>query len=1318
MDRILKSYLKRLTNLSSRNKSLLLGRLHAEQFADLHEADFLLSHASFDLLQFVIQRRSRVALCDVRDPRYEKVNLLSRRLRKIARTQRFIEEESGAQDLYLGYPFVRGKFADGTPVHAPLLFFPVGLRADREQWCLYPREETGVRLNRSFALAYGHFNETLIPDRVLETAFEEFPANATMFRTELYKWLNDSPFRINFNPQLFEDKLQPFHALTGADLELLEKSGELKLYPEAVLGIFPVAGSYLEPDYRAMLGDEQGHPLLSVADDRPGGEAPAEAADDRTVVRLKEEHILLPFMADASQENVIRAVKEGASVVVQGPPGTGKSQLICNLMADFAAQGKRVLLVCQKRAALDVVHQRLCGEGLGSFLALIHDFRNDRGNLYRQLADQIEKVEAYKKMNYSLDAVVFEREFTRVSRRIDQISDELTGFRKALFDEEACGMSVKELYLRSSPGRPHVQLRSHYRMLRPDREHDFRRRLLSYIRYARLLQDNHPWEKRVSFAGFSGREEELIRQSLERWPSFYREQVEAFSAWTGFPFSPVFVQNRSVHAGCLEALERRELTVLALQLYRALALRPDRIDELSPLADHAVQRLSEWDGLESSLQAAEIPGFQQKLRNAEAARQSLVKGWIWEWFSPDKTRVAEVAALHELGISAADLRRLGRLLERRTEAEEWLRHPDLDSLPPLPQEGGPLQQRLLHYFQALREAVSLVVLLRQAGSWQPVLHQLLVRAAAPAEVHRVVAGLRGWLLHWEKRFSEMAPCFLEVQLNGLVEDPGLAAVFREALGRDFDSMAEMDGLWEEFADSEKEVVALILDKGREEGMEHPEEFGQLYENSLFLAWIQHIEAAHPELRAVSSLKMKEWEDQLQLGIVRKQELSRDILLMRLREFVFRDIEKNRLGNTVTYRELYHQVTKKRKIWPVRKLVEQFPGEIFSLVPCWMASPESVSAMFPMQKGLFDLVIFDEASQCFAEYGLPAAFRARQVVVTGDSQQLRPGDLYKIRFGETSEEEAPLPALEAESLLDLASQSLEPYRLTGHYRSLSPDLIDFSNRHFYKGALRLLPDFDYLNRKEPGISYLKVEGRWKDQVNEAEAEQVLELLGRLDGQGKSVGVVTFNYPQQQLIQEMVEKHRCALPGLFVKNIENVQGDERDVVIFSTGYAPDESGKLAMRFGSLNTEGGANRLNVAVTRARQHVYVVTSLWPEQLRTDGAVHSGPGLLRSYLQYALDVSRGAYQPSLTEVSGYRTTWMLKDRLISENAGYSRLLPFADITVEGPDGYEGLVFTDDDLYHESPLAKEPHAYLPLALMEKNWAFSRVYSRNYWLGRG
>ena len=186
---------------------------------------------------------------------------------------------------------------------------------------------------------------------------------------------------------------------------------------------------------------------------------------------------------------------------------------------------------------------------------------------------------------------------------------------------------------------------------------------------------------------------------------------------------------------------------------------------------------------------------------------------------------------------------------------------------------------------------------------------------------------------------------------------------------------------------------------------------------------------------------------------------------------------------------------------------------------------------------------------------------------------------------------------------------------------------------------------------------------------------------------------------------------------------MQGDERDVIIFSVGYAPrrsagavdspDERGRLAMQFGSLSMRGGENRLNVAITRARERVYVVTSLWPDQLLVDDTVNEGPKLLKAYLQYALNVSEGRFQPSPKPNSALPVVSLLKDRLAAQHPDRQPELPFADLTVKANGAYQSLLLTDDDAYYQQT-PKQAHAYLPIALTARQWPFRRIWSREFW----
>jgi hypothetical protein len=317
------------------------------------------------------------------------------------------------------------------------------------------------------------------------------------------------------------------------------------------------------------------------------------------------------------------------------------------------------------------------------------------------------------------------------------------------------------------------------------------------------------------------------------------------------------------------------------------------------------------------------------------------------------------------------------------------------------------------------------------------------------------------------------------------------------------------------------------------------------------------------------------------------------------------------------------------------------------------------------------------------------------------------------------------------LLELSGKYLNTVSLNGHYRSRSMELIDFSNRYFYSGHLKLLPDKQAVENVLPALVYEKIEGQWENQTNPAEAERVVQLVLALITTlpGKSIGIVTFNMPQQMLIMDRLESEAAQLgitvpSSLFVKNIENVQGDEKDIILFSTGYAPDKKGKMSMQFGSLNVSGGENRLNVAITRAREKIIIVSSIWPEDLRLQGIKNQGPKLLRAYLEYAREVSAGNFKPFTPEPEKQNADWYLRSALMRWNEEGEKTfnfipqqLPFADLMLGSEGKPQGIILTDDSLYYQSFTAKEPHVYTPYLLKQKHWTYLRVFSRNWWTDR-
>ena len=476
-------------------------------------------------------------------------------------------------------------------------------------------------------------------------------------------------------------------------------------------------------------------------------------------------------------------------------------------------------------------------------------------------------------------------------------------------------------------------------------------------------------------------------------------------------------------------------------------------------------------------------------------------------------------------------------------------------------------------------------------------------------------------------------------------------------------------------------------------------------------------------------------------------------------------------NSNEYDELYetstdnkdylYQISKKSKFWPIRKAMEVYSKYILTLFPCWLLSPENVSNLLPLTKNLFDIVIFDEASQVFIESTIPTIYRGKSIVVAGDDKQLRPSATFMKRYlgadPETIDDYSVQAALEVDSLLDLAVSRYDSANLTYHYRSRHQELIDFSNYAFYGGNLRVSPNISK-NLKNRPIERHKVKGRWIDRRNTEEAYEIVEILKNIFAKRKhneSIGIITFNSDQQSHIADIIDKaaakdaefrsnilketHRMENGedvSLFIKNLENVQGDERDIIIFSIGYAPNEDGKLYTNFGSLSQEGGENRLNVAITRAKSKIIIVTSIEPEELKVDNSKNLGPKLLQKYLMYTRAVSDCDDEGAAVVLSELRTAEpkpeamftsvaaievQMKERL--EKLGYTVDTGLGNennrislaIYDQKTDKYLVGVELDTDAFKASSSCLERDVYKPRFLESRGWTIVRVWCRDWWL---
>ncbi|MBS7619881.1 DUF4011 domain-containing protein, partial [Candidatus Bathyarchaeota archaeon] len=436
--------------------------------------------------------------------------------------------------------------------------------------------------------------------------------------------------------------------------------------------------------------------------------------------------------------------------------------------------------------------------------------------------------------------------------------------------------------------------------------------------------------------------------------------------------------------------------------------------------------------------------------------------------------------------------------------------------------------------------------------------------------------------------------------------------------------------------------------------------------------------------------------------------------------------------------LQREAMKKRKHLPIRDLFDRIPNLLRRLKPCLMMSPISVSQFLIPEKLHFDLVVFDEASQIYTEDAIGAVYRGDQLIVAGDNKQLPPTPFFKYTLDEDFDwdEEAGYEFDVFDSVLDeCMAIGLPVNMLRWHYRSKHDALINFSNERFYDKKLILFPS-SYKYHEDLGVRFVYVpdgiydRGGARNNLKEAEVVADLVFSHFKDHPEKSLGVVTFNLSQMNTIQDIIEQRRAENPefeqffvenrlhGFFVKNLENVQGDERDVMIFSVGYGYDRDGKITMNFGPLNKPGGERRLNVAITRAREKVIIVSSI--RYLDFDLSATQAPGVISLYY-YLLYAEKRREAEEIEETVRDESTWVLiKDVLDAiKDLGYNGVpmvgssIFRVDIGVQDPKNPEKYVLgilCDGKGYASASTARDRDRLRQQILESLGWRIYRIWT--------
>lgn len=1120
-------------------------------------------------------------------------------LKYLRREVEEIQKETGKYDLYVGFPYVFGKIGQDISVKAPLLLFPVTIDIDKDVVTLNHIENQPIILNRSLVLAYCNENK-LKSDNVIA---EFDPSSESTFSgvQDVIAYLEKVGIKLVHQKRKTVVPFDPVKEMTQNFLEVKYM---------AVLGRFPLANPIYN-DYEILEKENLSTPSIDLL------------LQGKTKKEKKVKSIPVTYTIndlDYAQENAIDQINQKSNIVIYGPPGTGKSQTIVNIISDALCKNKRVLVVSQKRAALDVVFSRL-GK-LNAKAMFIPDAEKDKFNFFERIRQMHAQV---MREDYRAAQKKFQHNEININREVGTLEN----ISKVLFSPTEFGLSLQEMYAQS------------YNIGKDSKD---------YKLYEGLLKTS---------------------VAEEKYPELYET---------------------------MRYLKDKNIAKLYIDRQNAVAANPMIVHVKTDLDVH---KLKEVYTFVTRLSTSALPpfDFSQYPHSRYLATFYLEKTASKR---PDMTEIANI-------IMQVEKKGLCSWLKASYFPALWWLFPFV---------------KYHHYKVRENVIIDLNIALKAFKMFEEpfaLLQEILD--------DKGYALVMGGIINGNTVFVKALKNALENYIS--IRD------MNKAIGELSGQMRSILDFSYENSDKTYEGINAVLNKILPLRIYH-----EIVKNDAYID--------NALSKTVSFDSMRERILRLKSD---QRELTKHLALDRFSQDYLEYFE-----NSENSKDYLYQIQKQRALWPIRRMIEFFSDYLFRLFPCWLLSPQTVSTIFPLEKNMFDLVVFDEASQMFVENALPTIYRGNRIVVAGDNKQLRPSSGFVRRYQaddsfDYNVDLSTQAALEVESLLDLATAKFTPVHLVYHYRSMYSELIDFSNMAFYDNKLQIAPNITLSGGYKP-IERIKVRGIWQNRHNHEEAVAVVKLVRTILRERKyneSIGIVTFNNEQKEYIEDMLDAEADKVAifrkqlfqeenrtengenlSIFVKNLENVQGDERDIIIFSIGYAKNDYDRVVAQFGSLSMDGGENRLNVAITRAKKKIYVVTSIEPEELdNVETTKNNGPKLLKKYLQYARAVSGG----NNSEVRAVLGTFNAGKKIAEPIGAYEERIKqglesmgYTVYTNLGNTSYKlSLGVYDNELgrfvlgiecdyqaYGSSESVLERDVYRIKFLESRGWKIVRIWSRDWW----
>ncbi|HEY0019550.1 MAG TPA: DUF3320 domain-containing protein [Longimicrobium sp.] len=1223
-------------------------------------------------------------------------------LRRIEEQARETQEEQGVNALFLALGMLHYTESkdSGQAFRAPLVLLPVALA----------RTAAGA----------GYTVAVTDDDYIVNPALAEY------LRRDFGIALPELP-----DPASIPDDYDLQQFMAGVTEAVRTQSG-WRVTTEIYLGLFAFQKFVMYKDLEANGGAFAGHRLVRQLVTRRGDAFAALPDDVRQMdldAQFPPESTAQVVDADSSQLRAIAAVSRGHDLVLEGPPGTGKSQTITNLIAQALHAGQSVLFVAEKMAALSVVHERLVRAGLGDFCLEMHSTKAN-------------KRAVVKEIGRSLDASLQRPKAGEpVAGRLGGVRHTLTEYAQAV--HAPYGAIAFAPYrgfgeLMALRDAPRVKLEKPVTAVTREQFDEAVRALEDLAKAAADTGDvrGHPWRD--------------SRRTL--WPEDALDDARTRIAELRSALSQIAAQAPAVEAAFgLPPLRTLADVDTAVRVAAVLAR--------SPGAPLGVLTSAEWNAPPS--QAVELI--------ARGRRVSELDRRLTHWFTPDvlqQDHAADAQFMEEkeasplrflnflsgkhratkhrwmayrqpsytgsLAEQAAEMRRVDELRRERTSMQA------LDSVGRelfggLWRGEGSDWDALDGYVRWVVEFRAVAVRHRLADATaelatQPTPDVSLADALrAPADAaSKALEGLRA-LAEWPADYLGEAP---------LAEIAERAAALEAGLG--------LAPRWAAFELVRARVAGGIAGELLAPAFSGEIAFGDLsaaFRRAFHQKWVTAAVQEREPLRQFATLsheqRVAEFR-QLDQAVLRE---NRDALVGRLRDAVQARLREPAAREAMPF--LQAQMAKERRHAPLRRTLQQSGSAIRAIKPCFMMSPLTVAQLLDGGAPSFDLVIFDEASQLPSEDAVGSIVRGSRLIVVGDPRQLPPTNFFSVMSGQATAElgEDGTPLFEdTESVLEeFLGAGVPRTRLRWHYRSAHESLITFSNVSFYEADLFTFPSVDAASGAS-GLSFVHVpDGVYEGKgLNLVEARRVVDEVVRHAKASPevSLGVGTFNLRQQLAIQDELELRRRQDPSLepffardraepfFVKNLENIQGDERDVILLSVTYAKGRDGRLRNNFGPINGENGWRRLNVLTTRARQRMVVFSSMRGDEINPSSSASRGPALLRDFLTFA---ERGTLQGASVSLSADAES-VFEQQVMEEltrrginlqaqvgAAGYR--IDMAVVDDEMPGRYVCGIECDGVAYHASETARDRDRLRQQVLEARGWQIHRVWSTDWFKDR-